>query len=129
MAAYPAVGQGTLRVPRVVLYDEIQSTRLTVLSTQDIVKRSREKSELLKGYGDTVLRAEALEKEFDKSKKHSALLQSKLDSTFTQYHNKVQDMQAKRDDLIKKNKTLQQKNKGMPSTTVLEYLLCCLSIV
>jgi hypothetical protein len=30
-----------------------------------------------------------LEKEFDKSKKHSALLQSKLNGTFTQYHNKV----------------------------------------
>jgi hypothetical protein len=33
-------------------------------------------------YGDTVLHAEALEKEVDKSKKHSALLQSKLDGAF-----------------------------------------------
>jgi hypothetical protein len=30
-----------------------------------------------------VLRVEALEKKLDKSKKHSALLQSKLDGTFT----------------------------------------------
>jgi hypothetical protein len=27
-------------------------------------------------------------------KKHSALLQSKLDKAFTQYHNEVQEMQA-----------------------------------
>jgi hypothetical protein len=46
---------------------------------QDVVERSRQKSDLLQGYGDTVLRVEALEKELEKSKKHSALLQSKLD--------------------------------------------------
>jgi hypothetical protein len=44
---------------------------------------------MLKGYNDTVLRAEALEKELDKAKKHSALLQSKLDGAFAQYHNEV----------------------------------------
>jgi hypothetical protein len=37
---------------------------------------------MLLGYGDTVLRVEALEKELDKSRKHSALLQSKLDGAF-----------------------------------------------
>jgi hypothetical protein len=36
-----------------------------------------------------VLRAKALEKELDKSKKHYALLQSKLDGAFAQYHNEV----------------------------------------
>jgi hypothetical protein len=34
------------------------------------------------------------------------MLQSKLDGAFTQYHNKVQEMQAKSDDLIRKNKSL-----------------------
>jgi hypothetical protein len=48
-----------------------------------LVERSRQKTDLLKGYGDTVLHVEALEKELEKSKKHSALLQSKLDGTFT----------------------------------------------
>jgi hypothetical protein len=33
------------------------------------VERSRQKTELLKGYGDTFLGAEALEKELEKSKK------------------------------------------------------------
>jgi Skp family chaperone for outer membrane proteins len=59
-----------------------------------------------------MLRAEALEKELAKSRKHSAMLQSKLDGTFAQYHNEVQDMQAKSDELVHKNKSLHNKNKG-----------------
>jgi hypothetical protein len=51
-----------------------------------------------------------------------AMLQSKLDGAFAQYHNEVQEMQAKSDDLICKNKSLRQKNKGKPRLLV-EYLL------
>jgi hypothetical protein len=40
----------------------------------DVVERSRQKSEMLQGFGDTVLRAESLEKELAKAKKHSAML-------------------------------------------------------
>jgi hypothetical protein len=61
-----------------------------------------------------VLRAEALDKELNKAKKHAAMMQSKLDGAFAQYHNEVQEMHAKSDDLIRKNKSLRQKNKGMP---------------
>jgi hypothetical protein len=64
-----------------------------------------------------------LEKELEKSKKHSALLQSKLDGAYARYRNKVQEMQTKRDDLIRKNKSLRQKNKGTFSAKVFEYLL------
>jgi predicted RNase H-like nuclease (RuvC/YqgF family) len=77
------------------------------------MERSEQKSDMIQGYGDTVLRAEALEKVLNKARKHSAMLQSKLDGAFTQYHNEVQEMQAKSDDLIRKNKSLRQKNKGM----------------
>jgi hypothetical protein len=56
---------------------------------QDVVGRSRQKSDMLKGYGDTVLRAETLEKELNKARKHSTMLQLKLDGAFTQYHNEV----------------------------------------
>jgi hypothetical protein len=42
---------------------------------------------MLQGYGDAVLRVEALEKELNKAQKHSAMLQSKLDGSFAQYHN------------------------------------------
>jgi hypothetical protein len=47
------------------------------------VERSRQKSETLQGYDDTVLRAEALEKELAKARKHSTMLQSKLDGAFS----------------------------------------------
>jgi hypothetical protein len=70
------------------------------------VEISRQKTNLLKGYGDIILRVESLEKELEMSKKHSVLLQSKHDGAFTEYHNELQKMQAKRDDLIRKNKSL-----------------------
>jgi hypothetical protein len=37
---------------------------------------------MLQGYGDAVLRSEALEEELNKDRKHSSLLQSKLDGAF-----------------------------------------------
>jgi hypothetical protein len=46
------------------------------------MERSRQKSDMLQGYGDTMLRAESLTKELNKARKHSAMLQSKLDGAF-----------------------------------------------
>jgi hypothetical protein len=79
---------------------------------QDVAERSRQKSSMLQGYGDAVLRAEALEELLTKSRKHTVAMQSKLDTAFAQYHNDIQDMQAKSDDLVGKNKSLRNKNKG-----------------
>jgi predicted nucleic acid-binding Zn-ribbon protein len=81
---------------------------------QDVAERSRDKSNLLQGYGDTVLRAEALEEQLMKSRKHAAAMKSKLDAAFAKYHNDVQELQAKGDDLVRKNKGLRNKNKGIP---------------
>jgi hypothetical protein len=81
---------------------------------QDVAERSREKSNMLQGFGDTVLRAEALEKQLLESRKHAAAMQAKLDTAFAKYHNDVQDMHAKSDDLVRRNKTLRNKNKGTP---------------
>jgi Skp family chaperone for outer membrane proteins len=67
---------------------------------------------MLQGYGDAVLRAEALEDQLVKSRKHAAAMQSKLDTAFAQYHNDIQEMQAKSDDLVRKNKSLCKKNQG-----------------
>jgi hypothetical protein len=39
---------------------------------------------MLQGFGDMVLWAEVLEKELAKARKHSAMLQSKLDGAFAQ---------------------------------------------
>jgi hypothetical protein len=47
---------------------------------QDVAERSRQKSDMLQGYGDTVLRAEASEEQLVKSRKHAAAMQSKLDT-------------------------------------------------
>jgi hypothetical protein len=81
---------------------------------QDVAERSRDKSNMLQGYGDAVLRAEALEEQLVKSWKHEAAMQSKLDAAFAKYHNDVQELQARGDDLVQKNKGLRNKNKGMP---------------
>jgi hypothetical protein len=69
---------------------------------------------MLQGFGDAVLRAKALEEQLLKSRKHPAAMQSMLDAAFAKYHNDVQEMQAKSDDLMRKNKTLRNKNKGSP---------------
>jgi hypothetical protein len=69
---------------------------------------------MLQSFGDAVLRAEALEDQLLKSRKHEAAMQSKLDATFAKYHNDIQELQAKGDDLVWKNKTLRNKNKGTP---------------
>jgi hypothetical protein len=81
---------------------------------QDVAERSRLKSEMLQGYGDAVLRAETLEDQLVKSRKHAAAMQLKLDTAFAKYHNDIQDMQAQSDDLVRKNKSLRNKNKGTP---------------
>jgi hypothetical protein len=80
---------------------------------QDVAERSREKSNLLQGYDDTMLRAEALEEQLVKSQKHAAAMQSKLNAAFAKYHNDVMELQAKGDELVRKNKGLRNKNKGM----------------
>jgi hypothetical protein len=67
---------------------------------------------MLQGFGDAVLRAEALEDQLLKSRKHAAAMQSKLDAAFAKYHNDIQELQAKGDDLVRKNKSLRNKNKG-----------------
>jgi predicted nucleic acid-binding Zn-ribbon protein len=69
---------------------------------------------MIQGFGDAVLRAEALEEELVKSQKQTAAMQSKLDTAFAKYHNDVQEMQEKSDDLVRKNKSLRNKNKGTP---------------
>jgi hypothetical protein len=85
-----------------------------MLFVQDVAERSCEKSSMLQGFGDAVLRAEALEDQLVKSRKHAATMQSKLDAAFAKYHNDIQEMQAKGDDLVRKNKSLRNKNKGTP---------------
>jgi hypothetical protein len=60
-----------------------------MLSGQEVVERSREKSNMFQGFGDAVLWAEALEDQLVKSQKHAAAMQSKLDTAFSKYHNDI----------------------------------------
>jgi hypothetical protein len=59
-----------------------------------------------------MLRAEALEEQLVKSRKHVAAMQSKLDAAFAKYHNDIQELQVKDDYLVRKNKGLCNKNKS-----------------
>jgi hypothetical protein len=68
-----------------------------------------------------VLHAEALEKELNKARKHSTLLQSKLDRAFTQYQNEVQEMQAKSDDLVRKNQVAASEEQRYVALRTVEY--------
>jgi hypothetical protein len=45
-----------------------------MLSVQYVVERSREKSNMLQGFNDAVLRAEALEDQLVKSQRHAAAM-------------------------------------------------------
>jgi Skp family chaperone for outer membrane proteins len=47
-----------------------------------------------------------------KAREHATAMQSKLDRAFAHYHNEIQDMQAKSDELVRKNKSFRNKNKG-----------------
>jgi septal ring factor EnvC (AmiA/AmiB activator) len=62
-----------------------------------------------------------LEGQLLKSRKHAAAMQSKLDAAFAKYHNDIQEMQAKGDDLVRKNKSLRNKNKGTPLVLLSTY--------
>jgi chaperonin cofactor prefoldin len=47
---------------------------------------------MLQGFGDAVLRAEALEDQLLKLRKHAAAMQSKLYAAFAKYHNDIQEL-------------------------------------
>jgi hypothetical protein len=69
------VDEGELSVPlssRSAIDVEYPSDSCYIL--QDVAERSRQKSNMLQVYGDTVLRAEALEEQLVKARKHSAML-------------------------------------------------------
>jgi hypothetical protein len=62
------VDEGKLSVPlssQSTISDEYPSNSYCLL--QDVVERSRQKSDMLQGYGDTVLRAEALKEQLVKA--------------------------------------------------------------
>jgi hypothetical protein len=71
---------------------------------------------------------EALEEQLVKARKHFAALQLKLDGAFTQYHNQVQDMQEKSDELVRNNRSLRNKNKGTCCLVEYPFVVACSSL-
>jgi hypothetical protein len=63
---------------------------------------------MLQGFGDAVLRAEALEDQLLKSRKHAAAMQPKLDAAFAKYH--IELRIASDRDLVNYYKSLQKLN-------------------
>lgn len=79
---------------------------------QDVNKRSHCKSQMLEGYGDTVLHAEALEREPTKEKEYSSHLLMKYHGVAAEYRNHIQQLEEEKDHLGGCNKSLNQRIKG-----------------
>lgn len=52
-------------------------------AVEDVIEKSRQKSEMLRDVGDAILRAEKLEEELKKAKQQASNLQIRLDWTGT----------------------------------------------
>jgi len=92
-------------------YEVLPNVDFEIL-VQDIIKRSRQKSELLQGYGDVVAHVECLETDLQNYRMLSARLQSKLDGTIAEYRNEIQSITSQKDEVVGKNKVLRRKKKG-----------------
>ncbi|KAG2564725.1 hypothetical protein PVAP13_7NG106589 [Panicum virgatum] len=80
-------------------------------AVEDVIEKSRQKSEMLRDVGDAILRAEKLEEELKKAKQQASNLQIRLDRNAVEYHNEVQALTAAKDGLVDQNKSLTaQKN-------------------
>ncbi|XP_022683267.1 uncharacterized protein LOC101770340 isoform X5 [Setaria italica] len=74
--------------------------------TEKLIQRSCEKSKIIQGHGDTIMRAQALEHELAKERQYSSRLLMKYDSQAVQYRNAVQKAMEEKDRLQKRNKEL-----------------------
>ena len=79
---------------------------------QKTTAHSKKKSELLYGYGDTVMRTEALERELAEQKVQMSKLIMKDDGTCTEYRDQMQQLIAEKDRLVASNKGLRQSLQG-----------------
>ena len=77
-----------------------------------MIKQSKQKSQLLQGYGDAIIRADKLEEDLQNQKAHAVKLQIKLDGNAAEYRNEIQKLTGQKDKLIGKNKVLLREKKG-----------------
>lgn len=80
---------------------------------KDVIKRSRQKSELLENLADSLVRAEELERKLQEKTQQASRLHTKLDGTIAEYRNEVQRLTAEKDKVIDKNKTLRREKQEL----------------
>lgn len=73
---------------------------------------------MLQGFGDTIMRAQALSQELAKEREYSSQLPMKYDGQAVEYHNTVQQLEEGKDRLQKRNKALKHQLKGNWSSPV-----------
>jgi hypothetical protein len=77
---------------------------------QKVIEQSRQKSDLLQGFSDTILRAEHLEEQLKQSRELALRLRMRLDGNTAEYLNEIQWLTTEKDVLVAKNKTLHREN-------------------
>lgn len=88
------------------------SYMITDFVLQDIIQRSHRKSQRLKGYADTVLHEEALERELAKERLESSCLYMNFYGVSAKYRNHIQQLEEQKGSLVDQNKSLRQRVKG-----------------
>ena len=96
------------------------------LPLQEVVKQSKHKTRLLEQHAADIEEVSRLRKQLKEQKALSLKLQEKLDANAAEYHNEIQKLTAKKDEVVGKNKSLRLKNKGnLPSEIIIEYFFSC----
>jgi len=104
---------------------------MLMLLMQAIIELSKRKSEMLQNLGDSLLRAEELEKKLQEKMQFASRLQMKLDGTVAEYRTEIQKLTAEKDTVVAKNKSLHHEKQGnilllrpTPSTYLDAQLTC-----
>lgn len=92
---------------------QMDAIRRTEQYMKDVIKRSRQKSELLENLANSLVRAEELEKKLQEKTQQASRLQTKLDGTVAEYHNEIQRLTAVKDKVVDKNKALRREKQEL----------------
>ena len=79
---------------------------------QEVVKQSKRKTQLLEQHAADIEEVTQLREQLKEQKALSLKLQERLDGNAAEYHNEIQKLTAQKDNVVGKNKSLRQKNKG-----------------
>jgi urocanate hydratase len=96
------------------------------LALQEVVKQSKHKTRLLEQHATDIEEVTQLREELKQQKALSLKLLERLDANAARYHNKIQKLTTKNDEVVGKDKSLHLKNKGnVPSEIIIDYICSC----